>query len=417
VKVGILTIGDELTRGMIQDTNSSYISREVTSERWQVAAMVAVGDDEDAIAEALKYVMEQSQAVIVTGGLGPTADDTTTASIARAFGRGLYRDESVLRRIKERFERFRIAWTDNNAKQAMFPHGAVPIENPVGTAWGFYLKEDGKIIVVLPGVPSEVKRIFPEGVVPLLRAQFPEAVRYSAKRMIKLFGISESKADEIIAGAGIDIPGIAIGFYPRFPENHMVITSFGDDEAEVKKNLDRVVTAATGLLKKYVFGFDDETLEGIVAALLTEKGLTLAAAESCTGGLITDRLTDVSGSSLFLDRGVVTYSNSSKVELLAVPPETLAEHGAVSEETAVFMARGVRKWAKTDIGLASTGIAGPTGGSEAKPVGTVFIDVADEGAHACRKFHFRWDRRRVKEITAQWALEMLRRFIVEGRVQ
>ncbi|MBN2687944.1 MAG: CinA family protein, partial [Deltaproteobacteria bacterium] len=287
MKVGILTIGDELTRGMIQDTNSSYISREVTSERWQVTAMMAVGDDENAIGDALKHIMERSHAVIVTGGLGPTADDTTAASIARAFGLGLYTDESVLRRIKERFERFRFAWTDNNAKQAMFPHGAVPIENPVGTAWGFYLKEDGKIIFVLPGVPSEVRRMLPEGVLPLLRAQFPEAVRYSAKRTIKLFGISESKVDETIAGAGITFPGIAIGFYPRFPENHLVITSLGDDAAEVEKNLDRAVAGATERLKKYVFGFDDETLEGIVAALLTEKGMTLAVAESCTGGLIT----------------------------------------------------------------------------------------------------------------------------------
>ena len=417
MKVGILTIGDELTRGMIQDTNSSFLSREVTSERWQVTVMMAVGDDDDVIRDALGYLMEKCDAVIVTGGLGPTADDKTTASIARAFGLGLYTDESVLGHIKERFERFRIAWTDNNAKQAMFPHGAVPLYNPTGTAWGFSLKKDGKIIVVVPGVPAEVKRMVPESVIPLLRAEFPEAVRYSAKRTIKLFGISEAKVDETITAAGIDFPGISIGFYPRFPENHLVITSQGDDEASTRKNLDHAVARATERLKKYIFGYDDATLEGIVAALLTEKGLTLSVAESCTGGLITDRLTNVPGSSLFLDRGVITYSNVSKMELLEVPAATLEQHGAVSEETAVLMARGVRKLGKTHIGLATTGIAGPTGGSEAKPVGTVFIAVAGEAESVCRKFHFRWERRRVKEITSQWALEILRRFIVEDRAK
>ncbi|HEU20140.1 MAG TPA: competence/damage-inducible protein A [Deltaproteobacteria bacterium] len=414
MKVGILTIGDELTHGMIQDTNSFLISREVTSERWHVTAIMAVGDDGNVIRDALKYLMERSDAVIVTGGLGPTADDKTTMSIARTFGLGLYTDESVLRHIKERFEKFRIAWTENNTKQAVFPQGAIPLYNPIGTAWGFSLKKGGKIIAVVPGVPAEVKRMVPQSVIPLLRAEFPEAVRYSAKRTIKLFGISEAKIDETIAGAGMDIPGISIGFYPRFPENHLVITSQGDDESSTLRNLDRAVARAIGRMKKYVFGYDDATLEGIVAALLTEKGLTLSVAESCTGGLITDRLTNIPGSSLFFDRGIIAYSNGSKMELLEVPAAVLERHGAVSEETAVLMARGVRKLGKTDVGLATTGIAGPTGGSEAKPVGTVFVAVAGEAESVCRTFHFRWDRRRIKEITSQWALEILRRFIVEG---
>jgi nicotinamide-nucleotide amidase len=413
MNISILTIGDELTKGMIQDTNSSFICREVNSERWQVSAMMAVGDEEGAIEDALAYLMAISDAVVVTGGLGPTADDKTTASIAQAFGLTLYTDESVLAQIKERFERFRIKWTENNAKQAMFPEGAVTIHNPVGTAWGFSLKRDGKIIIVIPGVPLEVKRMFPESVIPLLRREFQEPVHFSSKKTIKLFGISEAKVDDAVSAADVKLPGIAIGFYPRFPENHLVITSRADDEVTTVENLKIVEQKIVARLEKYIFGYDDETLEGVVASLLTKNGLSLAVAESCTGGLITDRLTNVPGSSAFLDRGVVTYSNISKIDMLGVPAETLEQYGAVSEQTAVSMAEGVRTLGNTDIGLAVTGIAGPTGGTEEKPVGTVFIAVSDGADAVCRKFLFRWERRRVKQISSQWALEILRRFLVE----
>jgi len=413
MNISILTIGDELTKGMIQDTNSSFISREVNSERWQVSAMMAVGDEERAIEEGLAYLMTISDAVVVTGGLGPTADDKTTASIALAFGLTLYTDESVLAQIKEKFERFRFKWTENNTKQAMFPEGAITIYNPVGTAWGFSLKRDGKIIIVMPGVPLEVKRMFPESVIPLLRQEFQEPVHFSSKKTIKLFGISEAKVDEAVSAADVKLPGIAIGFYPRFPENHLVITSRADDEATTVGNLKIVEQKIVERLEKYIFGYDKETLEGVVASLLTKKELSLAVAESCTGGLITDRLTNVPGSSAFLDRGVVTYSNISKIDMLGVPAETLEQYGAVSEQTAVSMADGVRTMGNTDIGLAVTGIAGPTGGTEEKPVGTVFIAVSDGTDSVCRKFLFRWERRRVKQITSQWALEILRRILVE----
>ena len=414
MNISILTIGDELTGGMIQDTNSSFISRRLNSEQWHVSAMMAVGDDETAIKKSLEYLLGISDAVIVTGGLGPTADDMTTASIAKAFGLKLYTDDSVLDEIKKRFEKFRIQWTDNNAKQARFPEGAATILNPVGTAWGFSLKKNGKIIVVIPGVPREVTRMLPEGVIPLLKKEFKEPVQYSAKKTIKLFGLSESKIDEALSGEDFKIPGVTLGFYPRFPENHIVITSRGNDEATAVGNIEIITKKIVRRLEKYIFGYDDETLEGGIAFLLTKKNLTLSVAESCTGGLITDRLTNVSGSSKFLDRGVVTYSNASKIEMLNVPASVLDEYGAVSEQTAVSMAGGVQKLAKTDIGLAITGIAGPAGGTAEKPVGTVFIAVTDGNDTICRKFLFRWERRRIKEISSQWALEILRRF-VEGR--
>lgn len=413
MKIGILTIGNELTSGRIQDTNSAFIAASLNPLGWQVALTMAVGDDDDAIKKGLDYILSLSDAVIVTGGLGPTADDMTTAAIAKAYGLDLYTDEDILREIKSRFDRYRIEWTPNNAKQAMFPAGARPIYNPTGTAWGFALKRDGKLITVIPGVPSEVKRMLPEGVLPLLRELQPDSREFVLSRTIKLFGLSEAKVDQTVAELNLQLPGISIGFYPRFPENHIVLTSRGALEENVRENLAESERRVTGALRKYIFGYDDETLDGMVASLLTRRKMTLAVAESCTGGLVSDRLTNIPGSSLFLERGVITYSNESKVQLLGVPAETIDTFGAVSEEVTLLMAEGVRKRSGTDIGLAVTGIAGPTGGTESKPVGTVFIALSDGKQSLCRLFHFRWERRRIKEISAQWALEILRRYLSE----
>jgi len=413
LKIGILTIGNELTTGRIHDTNSAFIAASLNALGWQVTLAMAVGDDNDSIKKGLDYILALSDAVVVTGGLGPTADDMTTAAIAKAYGLDLYTDEDVLQEIKSRFERYRIEWTPNNAKQAMFPVGARPIYNPTGTAWGFALRTAGKLITVIPGVPSEVKRMFPEGVIPLFKDLQPGSREFVLSRTIKLFGLSEAKVDQTVTELKLRIPGISIGFYPRFPENHLVLTSRGPSEENVRKNLAKAERRVTEALRKYIFGYDNETLDGIVASLLTQKKRTLAVAESCTGGLIADRLTNIPGSSLFLERGVITYSNESKVQLLGVPAEIIEKFGAVSEEVALLMAEGVRKLAVTDIGIAVTGIAGPDGGTDSKPVGTVYIALADGTKSFSRLFHFRWERRRVKEISAQWALEMLRRYLTE----
>jgi nicotinamide-nucleotide amidase len=413
MKVGILAIGDELTSGATQDTNSSFISRELNAQGWSVSTIMIAGDDESAIGRGLDFLMAISDAVIVTGGLGPTVDDITTASIAKAFGLDLYTDEALLNQMKERFEKFRIKWTPNNTKQAMFPEGAEVIPNPVGTACGFFMKKDGTVVAVIPGVPSEVKRMLPEGVIPIFQRECKETRQYVTRRIIKLFGLTEAKIDQTVSGIELDIPGVSIGFYPYFPEIHIAITSRNLTESVAKQNLKIAEKQIKEKLRKYIFGYDNDTLEGIVASFLKKKGLTLSVAESCTGGLITDRLTDISGSSTFLDRGVVVYSNTSKTELLGVPDEIINKYGAVSEETAILMAEGVKKLGKTDLGLAITGIAGPTGGTDQKPVGTVFIALIDGGNTICRNFSFRWERRRIKKISSQWALEMLRRFLIE----
>ncbi len=411
MKVGIVTIGNELISGKTQDTNSSFIARLMTVQGWRVPVAISVPDDEGAIRVALSYCMSMSDAVVVTGGLGPTLDDITTAAIAAAFGLTLYTDESVLANLKERFKNFHLKWTDNNAKQAVFPEGVETIENPVGSAWGYFLKKDGKIIAVVPGVPSEVQRMVPESVVPVFRRKLETETSYIESRTIKLSGITEARIDQTLTDINFGTLGVDIGFYPSFPEIQVVLTARCTSEKEAKERIKKAEICVTEKLRQYIFAYDQDTLEGTVAKLLSEKKLTLAVAESCTGGLITDRLTDVPGSSVFLERGVVAYSNESKKDLLDVSEDVLRDYGAVSEQVAVLMAEGVRRRGGCDLGLATTGIAGPTGGTDEKPVGTVFIALADGTRTHCRHFSFRWGRRRNKAITSQTALIMLKRYL------
>jgi len=414
MRVGILTIGNELISGRTQDTNTSHVARELNFQGWLVPILMSVDDDEAAIKTALDHILAQTDAVIVTGGLGPTADDKTTVAVARAYGLNLYRDEAILGKIRAIFERYGLKWVPNNAKQADFPVGAEPIVNPVGTAWGFSLNVQGKVIAVLPGVPAEMKRMLSEGVLPVLRRTFPEAAQAVATRTLKLSGISEAEVDQRLAEADLEGQGVAVGFYPHFPELRVVMTVRKTTDAEAQALLKSAEAQVVQRLEHYIFARDEETLEGTVAALLTEKKLTLSIAESCTGGLITDRLTDISGSSVFLERGAVTYSNLAKTELLGVPEATLKEYGAVSEPTARLMAEGVRKLGHTHLGISTTGIAGPTGGSDQKPAGTVYIALADGKETLCREYLFRWERRRVKVATSQAALAMLKRYLISG---
>ena len=411
MKIGILTIGNELTTGRIQDTNSALISRAMQQQGWPVVGMISVGDDDVAIHDALAYLLARVDAVIATGGLGPTADDITTAALAKAFGVGLYSDPAVLAHIHEIFEGRGLRWTENNAKQAIFPDGAEIIVNPVGTAAGFALRRDGRVVAVIPGVPFEARRMLFEGVIPLFRKAFPEAVQHVQTLTFKLFGLPEASVDDAMADADLAGLGVGIGFYPNFPENHLVLTVREASAETAEEKLREARKRVEARLGKHIFAMGDETLAGNVARRMTERKWTLAVAESCTGGLITDRLTDIAGSSVFLERGFVTYSNGAKTALLGVPEGVIREHGAVSAETARLMAEGARKSAGTDLGLAVTGIAGPGGGTETKPVGTVFIALADGGKTFCRPYAFRWDRRRNKMMASQAALLTLWRHL------
>jgi nicotinamide-nucleotide amidase len=411
MKVGILTIGNELTTGRIQDTNSALISRAMQEQGWPVAAMLSVGDDSGAIHDALEFLLARADAVIATGGLGPTADDITTAAVAAAFGLPLRLDEAVLAHVKDLFATRRLTWTENNAKQALFPEGALIIANSGGTAAGFAVQREGKVVAVIPGVPGEALRMLPEGVIPLLRRIFPAAALQVQTFTFKLFGIPEAAVDAALADADLPGLGLGVGFYPNYPENHLVLTARTATPQEAEDRLRQARQRVEARLGKYIFAHGQETLEWLLAQALTEKRLTVAVAESCTGGLITDRLTDVPGSSAFLERGVVVYSNAAKMALLGVPEAVIAAHGAVSAETARPMAEGIRRLAGTDLGLAVTGIAGPSGGTEDKPVGTLFIALADGNRTFCRRHSLRWDRRRNKIAAAHTALLTLLRYV------
>jgi nicotinamide-nucleotide amidase len=272
-----------------------------------------------------------------------------------------------------------------------------------------------KLVFVIPGVPSETYRMLPEGVIPVLRRYFPQPVRHSIKQTIKSFGLGEGTVDQRLADVNFDALGVSVGFYPVFPENHLVLIARSDSLEQAEKNMQKAVDEVTARLSDSIFGYSEKTLEEIIAEALTEKRLTIAVAESCTGGLIANRLTDVPGSSVYFERGLVTYSNEAKIQLLGVPAETIDQQGAVSEETARLMAEGVRRIAKTALGLSSTGIAGPTGGSKEKPVGTVYVALADGAQTICRHYAYRWDRKRNKLVSSEAALFLLKNYL-QGKV-
>jgi nicotinamide-nucleotide amidase len=253
------------------------------------------------------------------------------------------------------------------------------------------------------------------GVIPALRRHFPQDEQYIIKQTIRTFGLSEAAVDERVKDIDFDSLGVNIGFYPVFPENHIVLIARGKNQDDVKKNLQKAQDEVSAHVQDYIFAYGEQTLEEAIGALLTEKKLTISVAESCTGGLITSRLTDVSGSSDYLERGLITYSNAAKISMLDVPPEVIEKHGAVSEETARLMAEGVRKLAGTDLGLSSTGIAGPTGGSKEKPVGTIYLALSDSSGTICRHHAFRWDRQRNKDIFSEAALFLLKNYL-QGKV-
>jgi nicotinamide-nucleotide amidase len=416
MKIGILTIGNELTSGKIQDTNSAMIARAVHLQGWTLARMMSVEDDNAAIHDALDYLLSHVDGLVVTGGLGPTADDITTAAIARAFGLELYTDEAVLAHVRGIFEKRSLHWTQNNAKQAVFPKGARIIANPVGTAAGFALYRREKIITVIPGVPAEARKMLFEGVLPLFRETFPDSALQVRSRIFRLSGIAESAVDEAIAGDNLASLGISVGFYPNFPENQLVLTVREASGKVAEEKLARACRIIETRLGSYIFARDEESLAGNIAKLMTARELTLSTAESCTGGLIANRITDIPGSSEFFERGAVTYSNESKTALLGVPAEVIDKLGAVSEETARLMAEGIRLSSGCDLALAVTGIAGPAGGTEEKPVGTTFIALAAPNRTFCRRYAFRWDRRRNRIIASESALLMLWRYLT-GELQ
>lgn len=413
----ILAIGDEIVSGITIDTNSPFLADALRQIGIDPIGGFSVADDEERLARALERALEDADVVLSTGGLGPTVDDLTTLVVARVAGQELRTHEPSLRRIEERFRERGLEMPANNTKQALLPERATVIPNPIGTAPGFICPvERGsatRYVISLPGVPAEMRAMATETVVPWLRERAGE-VRF-ATRVFSTFGLSESRLDELLAGA-VSPEEARLSFRAAFPRLQTRLTVSGTDERALEERLDALEQRIRERLGTAIYAVGDMGMEEVVIRLLTEHGLTLAVAESCTGGLIGHRLTDVPGSSAAFLLGVVAYANEAKVRLLGVREETLREHGAVSTATAEEMAAGARRAAGASLGLATTGIAGPGGGTPEKPVGTVCVGLAWEGGHWSRRFDLgARDRSWVKQMTAQLALDRVRRWILGER--
>lgn len=412
LKAEIVTIGDELITGGVVDTNSSFIARNLTSIGIEITMFSSVGDDASLVERAVSSALERSDLVIVTGGIGPTGDDITREAISEMAGRKLALNAEILDLIKERFLKMGLEMGSGDKKQAFFPEGAETVKNPMGTAWGFILRHQKKLLIVLPGVPRELKAMMTESIIPFLAGEEREE-RVFKSRTLKVFGITETRIEESLRDTMIEYGRVRWSFLPNYPENHIKITVEGKNGAEVERTLKEVEAEIFKRLGHYIFGFDDQTLESVAGDLLRSRKMTLAVAESCTGGLITHRLTNIPGSSDYLNQGVVAYSNQAKIDILGVPASIIKKFGAVSEQTARKMAEGVRRIGKATLGLAVTGVAGPGGGTPESPVGKVFIALADAEETGVKDYNFFGNRESIKLMTSQVALNLLRRYFLK----
>ena len=406
----IIAIGSELLAPDRSDTNSLWLTEKLNSIGIEVKLKTIVGDDDARLEEAIKDAIRRSKVVITTGGLGPTEDDVTRKVAARALGRRLMLDESILAELREKFRAFGHVMPERNSRQAMVIDESEVLPNPKGSAPGLFIDHEGVAVVLLPGPPREMKPMFENHVLPKLanRAGSIKIVR----RMLRVAGLGESALDEKIAPiyTQYENPQTTILFNQTEIEIHLIAR--GRTEAEADALLDRLSEQLEECLGDSIFSFAGEKMEEVVGLKLTIGGYTLSVAESCTGGLIAQRLTDVPGSSKYFIEAVVAYSNDAKTRTLGVEPVLLLEHGAVSAPVAEAMAEGIRKRARTDFGLSITGIAGPGGGSEEKPVGLVFIALADDAHTEHRRFIVPGDRQLIRWRASQAALDLLRRRLI-----
>jgi nicotinamide-nucleotide amidase len=421
MKAEVLTIGDELLRGEIVDSNKAFLSDRLLSLDVETHYHASVRDVPADMIDAFRRAAERSDIVLVSGGLGPTRDDLTSESLAQAFGREMRLDLAALAGIRAFFARVGREMTENNASQAYFPDGAEVLANPIGTAPGFMLDVKTALFFCMPGVPREMMRMMDEQVLPRVAARLqvsrsePQASEdhqagagVLRARLLRTFGMGESTLDAELADIAAS-GDVVLGFRTSFPDNYLRPIARAATAAQADALLDRVCDAIRARLGPLVYGEGEETLEQVVGRILRERGARVAVAESCTGGLVAAKLTDVPGSSDYFLGGVVAYADAAKRALLGVPEALLEQHGAVSDPVARAMAEGVRARFGADLAVATTGISGPGGGSEAKPVGLVHMALADASGTHSDHFVFPLDRTRHRQLTAQVALDWIRR--------
>jgi nicotinamide-nucleotide amidase len=409
----VLSIGTELTRGELINSNAAWLSDELTALGFTVHTQLTVDDDIPRIVAALKALAVDHQLIVSTGGLGPTTDDLTTEAVAQALAVPLVRDQTSLDRMRGFFASRGRTMSATNEKQADFPEGADVLVNDVGTAPGFAVTFGPCRLFVMPGVPREMKHLFSDRIVPRIADL---AVRKSHQIHLRTFGLAESQLGELLAGVEQQHPGVILGYRAHFPEIELKILAQAEDGASAERLAERATDEVKRRIGDIVFGGRDDTFAGAVGRTLRDRGMTLSVAESCTGGLVGSMLTRVPGSSDYLLLDAVTYSNSAKTSVLGVGEETLRAYGAVSEETAIAMVQGVLRVSGADLGVSITGIAGPGGGTDEKPVGTVWIAVGSRhGAMFARQFKFFGNREWVQTLSAYTALKMVQK-LASGQV-
>ena len=418
MKAEIITIGDEILRGEIVDSNKALLAERLLSLDIECHYQCSVRDDRRDMRDAFRRAVSRADVVLVSGGLGPTRDDITSEVLAETFGRELFLDEASLEAIRAFFRRIGRDMSEANRKQARFPSGAEVLPNPVGTAPGFVLEQEGKLVFCMPGVPRELAQMMGEQVLPRLAVAVggAEAGRSSARtvvraRLLRTFGMGESSLEDELADIARD-GEVEIGFRTTFPDNYLRVVARAGSAAEADAAIARVVEGIRDRLGPLVYGEEDESMAAVAGRLLAERGSTLALAESCTGGLLAEKITDVPGSSAWFLGGVVAYANGAKQALVGVPEALLAQHGAVSEPVVRAMAEGARERFGADIGVSTSGISGPGGGTPEKPVGLVFLALArEEGTHADH-FVFPVERSRHRALVAQVGLDWVRRALL-----
>jgi len=414
LRAEIMAVGSELLTPHFQDTNSLYLTQRLNVWGMGISFKTIVGDDWDDITLCIKEALSRANFLIAIGGLGPTRDDITREAFAQVLHRKLLFKKEILQKIEERFNCRGFKMPAVNKKQAYVIEGAEVLENRNGTAPGLWLEERSKIIILLPGPPQELKPMFERSVWPLLQKLRTE---YTSRSVLKSTGLTESKIESLISKLYPKVPSLKLTTlaYPGQIEIHISARSKkSQDEAE--KNLNKLKKTILQKLQDYVFSTSGGELEDIVGKLLRINKKNLAVAESCTGGFLAHRLTDVPGSSDYFIQGVVAYSNKAKTNLLDVPPDLIKKHGAVSLEVAQIMAIGVRRKAHSNLGVAITGIAGPTGGTPEKPVGLVYVALAWEEGSEVSKNLFLGKREAIKFQSSQKALDMARRHLLKIKI-
>jgi nicotinamide-nucleotide amidase len=414
MKAEIIAVGSELLTPDRLDTNSLFLTAELNSIGIEVVRKTVAADDRDLLREVFREALGRVELIISSGGLGPTQDDLTRETVAELLGRKLQRNDAILHFIENRFRSMGRAMPELNVRQAMVPDGAEILENPRGTAPGLWLEDSGHLIVLLPGPPRELKPLFREQVLPRLERRASGMRLY--QREIRVTGLGESHVEQRILPIYQRYPEVTTTILAAPGETQIHLRIWTEDSQHAKKTLDEIVQGFEIALTDRIFSEDGSSLEEVVAQELTLNNATIAAAESCTGGLLAQRLTSISGSSSYFLGGVVCYSNELKTTWADVPPEMILAKGAVSAEVAVALAEGIRRKVGSTIGVGITGVAGPGGGSEEKPVGTVHVAISHAGGVKERGARFPGERENIRWQASQAALDMVRvHFLYNGK--